>query len=126
MAHTKSQGSAKRTVNIVGKRRGVKRFGGQKVNAGEIIVKQVGTKFHPGKNVGMGKDFTIFSKIEGIVGFRRMTGSHKTQKYVDVIMETEGEAKVTKKAVVKKSVAKKTETVKATKTATKKTITAKK
>lgn len=85
MAHTKSQGSAKRTVNVAGKRRGVKRFGGQKVNAGEILVKQVGTKFHPGKNVAMGKDFTIFAKIEGIVSFRNMTGVHRTQKFVDVL-----------------------------------------
>jgi large subunit ribosomal protein L27 len=85
MAHTKSQGSAKRTVNIIGKRRGVKRFAGQLVKSGEILVRQLGTKFHPGKNTAMGKDFTIFSKIGGTVKFRRMTGFHRTQQYIDII-----------------------------------------
>ncbi|MCP4669988.1 MAG: 50S ribosomal protein L27, partial [Desulfobacula sp.] len=52
-------------------RRGVKRFGGENVVAGNIIVRQVGTKIHPGNNVGMGKDYTLFSKIDGVVTFER-------------------------------------------------------
>lgn len=85
MAHTKAQGAAKRTINIIGKRRGVKRFGGQFVKNGEILVRQVGTKFHPGKNVGMGKDFTLFAKSDGYVSFRRMTQYHRGQKYIDIL-----------------------------------------
>lgn len=85
MAHTKSQGAAKRVVNVVGKRRGVKRFGGQVVRNGEILVRQLGTKFHPGKNVGMGKDYTLFAKADGVVGFRNMTGFHRGRKFIDVV-----------------------------------------
>lgn len=87
MAHTASVGSVNRTVNVIGKRRGVKKFGGEFVKAGNIIVRQVGTKFHPGKNVGMGKDYTIFSKMAGYVFFRRMVGSKRGQKYIDVVAE---------------------------------------
>ncbi len=88
MAHTKSQGAASRTVNVAGKRLGVKRFAGEKVNQGTIIVRQKGTKFHPGRNTQMGRDFTIFASSDGVVGFRNMTGHHRTQKYVDVNQET--------------------------------------
>ncbi len=87
MAHKKAQGAANRLVNVAGKRLGVKRFGGEKVNQGEIIVKQKGTKYHPGKNVGMGRDFTIFSKMDGVVSFRRMKEFHRGQNYVDVLPE---------------------------------------
>lgn len=87
MAHTKSQGAAKRIVNLAGKRRGVKRFGGQTVKNGEILIRQVGTKFHPGKNVGMGRDYTLFAKTDGVVNFRAMTGHHRGQKFVDVIVQ---------------------------------------
>lgn len=85
MAHVKQQGAANRIVNIDGKRRGVKRFGGEQVSAGSIIVRQKGTKFHVGKNVGMGRDFTIFAKIDGKVKFRPMSKFHKGQSYVDII-----------------------------------------
>lgn len=85
MAHTKSQGAAGRIVNVPGKRRGVKKFAGEKVVTGNIIVRQKGTKFHPGKNVDMGRDFTIFATSEGVVSFRQMTGSKRNRKYVDVI-----------------------------------------
>jgi large subunit ribosomal protein L27 len=71
MAHKKGQGSSRNGRDSNGQRRGVKRFGGEVVGPGHIIVRQVGTKFHPGLNVGMGKDFTIFSLIDGKVQFDR-------------------------------------------------------
>jgi len=71
MAHKKAVGSSRNGRDSRGQRRGVKRFGGQRVKAGNILVRQVGTKFHPGINVGMGKDFTLFAKIDGIVRFER-------------------------------------------------------
>jgi len=70
MAHKKAGGSTKNGRDSNPKRRGIKVFGGSKVNPGGIIVRQKGTKFFPGSNVGMGKDFTIFSLIEGVVQFR--------------------------------------------------------
>ncbi len=69
MAHKKAGGSSKNGRDSKGQRRGVKRFGGQAVRAGNIIVRQLGTKFHPGKNVGMGKDYTLFALTDGIVKF---------------------------------------------------------
>lgn len=87
MAHSAATGSAKRTVDVPGKRLGIKRFGGQKVNAGEIIVRQRGSQFYPGKNASIGRDFTIFAKEDGYVHFRRMTGYKRTQKYVDILPE---------------------------------------
>ena len=71
MAHKKSGGSSGNGRDSAGQRRGVKRFSGQIVKAGSIIVRQVGTKIHPGNNVGMGKDYTLFAKINGIVKFER-------------------------------------------------------
>lgn len=85
MAHTKSQGAANRTVNVAGKRLGIKRFGGEFVHSGTIIVRQKGTKFHPGKNTGIGRDYTIFSTAEGKVSFRNMTGFSRNKKFVDVL-----------------------------------------
>lgn len=69
MAHKKGQGSSRNGRDSNGQRRGVKRFGGELVHAGHIIVRQVGTRFHPGVNVGMGRDYTIFSLITGRVQF---------------------------------------------------------
>lgn len=69
MAHKKGQGSSRNGRDSNGQRRGVKRFGGQLVTAGSIIVRQLGTKFHPGKNVGQGKDYTLFALTEGRVKF---------------------------------------------------------
>jgi large subunit ribosomal protein L27 len=77
MAHKKGQGSSRNGRDSNAQRRGVKVFGGQTVNAGTIIVRQLGTKIHPGKNVGLGKDFTIFSKIDGIVQFERFGKDRK-------------------------------------------------
>ena len=69
MAHKKGQGSIKNGRDSNSKMLGVKRFGGQTVTAGSIIVRQRGTKFHPGKNTGLGKDFTIFALKDGVVKF---------------------------------------------------------
>ena len=71
MAHKKAGGSSRNGRDSAAQRRGVKRFGGQFVRAGNILVRQVGTKFHPGQNVGLGKDYTLFAKIDGIVRFER-------------------------------------------------------
>lgn len=69
MAHKKAGGSSRNGRESHSKRLGVKRYGGQLVNAGEIIIRQRGTQFHAGDNVGMGKDHTLFAKIEGKVNF---------------------------------------------------------
>ncbi|MFO7321008.1 MAG: 50S ribosomal protein L27 [Chloroflexota bacterium] len=74
MAHKKGGGSSRNGRDSNSQRLGVKRFGGEYVIPGNIIVRQRGTKFHPGKNVGIGKDHTIFAKIEGYVVFERMRG----------------------------------------------------
>lgn len=71
MAHKKAAGSSKNGRDSNGQRRGVKKFGGERVTAGNILVRQVGTKLHPGNNVGMGKDYTLFALIDGVVTFER-------------------------------------------------------
>jgi large subunit ribosomal protein L27 len=71
MAHKKGQGSSRNGRDSNAQRRGVKRFGGQKVTAGSIIVRQVGNKYHAGKNVGQGKDYTLFALTDGEVMFDR-------------------------------------------------------
>jgi large subunit ribosomal protein L27 len=71
MAHKKGEGSVKNGRDSNSKRLGVKIFGGQPASAGSIIVRQRGTEYHPGKNVGVGKDFTIFALTEGLVEFRK-------------------------------------------------------
>lgn len=78
MAHKKGQGSTTNGRDSIGKRLGVKRFGGEAVTAGSILVRQCGTKWHPGSNVGVGKDYTLFSKIDGIVKFESK-GKSKTK-----------------------------------------------
>jgi large subunit ribosomal protein L27 len=74
MAHKKSGGSSSNGRDTIGKRLGVKKFGGEQVVPGNIIVRQRGTKWHPGKNVGLGRDFTIFAVAEGHVEFKTSTG----------------------------------------------------
>jgi large subunit ribosomal protein L27 len=69
MAHKKAGGSSRNGRDSAGQRRGVKRYGGENVRAGNILVRQLGTKFHPGKNVGMGRDYTLFALIDGLVTF---------------------------------------------------------
>ena len=77
MAHKKAGGSSKNGRDSNAQRRGVKINGGQKVRAGNIIVRQLGTRIHPGENVGMGKDYTLFAKIDGLVAFERLGRSRK-------------------------------------------------
>ncbi|MFO7737230.1 MAG: 50S ribosomal protein L27 [Desulfatiglandaceae bacterium] len=77
MAHKKAGGSSRNGRDSAGQRYGVKRFAGQSVRAGNILVRQKGTKFHPGENVGLGKDYTIFAKIDGIVAFERFGKQRK-------------------------------------------------
>lgn len=77
MAHKKAGGSSRNGRDSNGQRRGVKRFGGQAVSAGSVLVRQLGTKVHPGNNVGMGKDYTLFAKTDGVVRFERMGRDRK-------------------------------------------------
>jgi large subunit ribosomal protein L27 len=69
MAHKKAGGSSRNGRDSGGQRLGIKRFGGEQVQAGSILVRQIGTRIHPGENVGMGRDYTLFAKIEGIVKY---------------------------------------------------------
>ena len=71
MAHKKGQGSTQNNRDSAGRRLGVKKFGGEVVIPGDIIIRQRGTKVHPGTNVGMGKDHTLFALVEGVVTFER-------------------------------------------------------
>jgi large subunit ribosomal protein L27 len=71
MSHKKAAGSTKNGRDSNAQRRGVKKFGGENVLAGNILVRQIGTKIHPGNNVGMGKDYTIFAAIDGVVAYER-------------------------------------------------------
>jgi len=71
MAHKKGQGSSRNGRDSNAQRRGVKRFGGEQVQAGNILVRQVGNKFHPGKGVGQGSDFTLYALVSGAVKFDR-------------------------------------------------------
>ena len=80
MAHKKGQGSSRNGRDTEGKRLGVKRFAGQSVVSGNIIVRQRGTKFHPGRGVGLGRDFTIFATQDGIVSFVEKMG----RRYIHV------------------------------------------
>ncbi len=77
MAHKKAGGSSRNGRDSIGKRLGIKRFAGQFVRAGNILVRQRGTKIHPGANVGVGKDWTLFAKIDGIVVFERLDKKRK-------------------------------------------------
>lgn len=86
MAHKKAGGSSRNGRDSAGQRLGVKRFGGEHVISGNIIVRQRGTKFHPGENVGMGKDHTIFATVDGKVAFR--TGL-KGRTFISVVPAAE-------------------------------------
>ena len=77
MAHKKAGGSSKNGRDSNAQRRGVKRYGGQIVKAGNILVRQLGTRIHPGTNVGMGRDYTLFAKIDGVVCYEKMGRSGK-------------------------------------------------
>jgi large subunit ribosomal protein L27 len=88
MAHKKGQGSSRNGRDSPGQRRGVKIYAGQEARAGNIIVRQLGTRIHPGLNVGMGRDYTLFAKIDGTVRYERMG---KDRKRVSVYPQTTSE-----------------------------------
>lgn len=85
MAHKKAGGSSRNGRDSESKRLGVKRYGGQLISAGEIIVRQRGTHFHPGENVGMGRDHTLFARAAGRVNFR--LHGPKGRKYISVLTD---------------------------------------
>jgi large subunit ribosomal protein L27 len=84
MSHKKAGGSSRNGRDSAGQRYGIKRYAGQKVRAGNILIRQKGTSIHPGENVGLGKDYTIFAKIDGIVAFEKFA---KKRKRVSVYAE---------------------------------------
>jgi len=77
MSHKKAGGSSRNGRDSAGQRYGVKKYSGETVKAGNILIRQRGTQFHPGENVGLGKDYTIFAKIDGKVTFERFTKNRK-------------------------------------------------
>ena len=77
MAHKKAGGSSRNGRDSIGQRRGVKRFGGQIVRAGNILVRQLGTKIHPGTNVGLGRDYTLYAKVDGVVTYENFGRNRK-------------------------------------------------
>jgi large subunit ribosomal protein L27 len=77
MAHKKAGGSSRNGRDSAGQRFGIKRYAGEKVRPGNILIRQKGTKIHPGVNVGLGRDYTIFSKIDGVVTFEKLGSSRK-------------------------------------------------
>ena len=81
MAHKKAGGSSRNGRDSAGRRLGVKKFGGEKVRAGNILIRQRGTKWHPGSNVGRGSDDTLFSLIDGVVKFERMRARNVVSVY---------------------------------------------
>ena len=84
MAHKKAGGSSKNGRDSQGQRRGIKVYGGQQVRAGNILVRQLGTRIHPGDNVGMGKDYTLFATADGVVSYERLG---RSRKKVSVVAE---------------------------------------
>ncbi len=82
MAHKKGQGSTQNNRDSAGRRLGVKKYGGESVVAGNIVIRQRGTKVHPGKNMGMGKDHTLYALVDGVVVFER---KDKKRKQVSII-----------------------------------------
>jgi large subunit ribosomal protein L27 len=94
MAHKKAGGSSRNGRDSAGQRLGVKLFGGQKIAAGNIIVRQRGTEFHPGENVGMGKDHTLFALTDGQVAFKK---GFKRRTFVSVVTAAQPAAKIAAK-----------------------------
>jgi large subunit ribosomal protein L27 len=86
MAHKKAGGSSRNGRDSAGQRLGVKKYGGEQILSGGIIVRQRGTEYHPGKFVGMGKDHTLFAKVDGVVQFH---GGLKNRRYVSIIPAAE-------------------------------------
>ncbi|EGJ50310.1 50S ribosomal protein L27 [Desulfocurvibacter africanus] len=85
MAHKKAGGSSRNGRDSQGQRRGVKRYGGQQVLAGNILVRQVGTTIHPGINVGMGRDYTLFAMVDGVVKYEKYTRKNKVKTRVTIV-----------------------------------------
>ena len=85
MAHKKAGGSSRNGRDTAGRRLGVKAFGGESVIAGNIIIRQRGTKVHPGTGVGIGRDHTIFATVNGVVSFRRTKGDKQTVSVVPAV-----------------------------------------
>ncbi len=85
MAHKKAGGSSRNGRDSAGQRRGVKRFGGQHVLAGNIIIRQLGTTVYPGENVGMGRDYTLFAKVDGVVKYEKYTRKRRVLKRVSIV-----------------------------------------
>ena len=83
MAHKKAGGSSKNGRYSNAQRRGIKRYSGEAVNAGNILVRQLGTRIHPGSNVGMGKDYTLFSLVDGVVTYERLGRNRKKVSVYD-------------------------------------------
>jgi large subunit ribosomal protein L27 len=77
MAHKKAGGSSRNGRDSAGQRRGVKRFAGQEVRAGNILVRQLGTVIHPGSNVGLGRDYTLFALVDGVVAYENFGRDRK-------------------------------------------------
>lgn len=90
MAHKKAGGSSRNGRDSAGQRRGVKRFGGQQVVAGNILVRQLGTKFHPGEGVGMGRDYTLFALVDGVVKFEKYLRNKKVKTRILVLPAATG------------------------------------
>ncbi|MFP4084609.1 MAG: 50S ribosomal protein L27 [Desulfonatronovibrio sp.] len=85
MAHKKAGGSSRNGRDSQGQRRGIKKYGGQAVRAGNILIRQLGTKIHPGENVGMGRDYTLFALIDGQVKYEKYTRQKKVRTRVSII-----------------------------------------
>jgi large subunit ribosomal protein L27 len=85
MAHKKAGGSSRNGRDTAGRRLGVKAFGGEAVIAGNIIIRQRGTKVHPGTGVGIGRDHTIFAVVNGVVTFRRTKGDRQTVSVIPAV-----------------------------------------
>ncbi len=84
MAHKKGSGSSRNGRDSISKRLGVKRYGGQFVRAGHILVRQRGTKFKPGRNVGVGRDYTLYAKVDGVVRFETIAGGRKRVSVIPI------------------------------------------
>lgn len=85
MAHKKAGGSSRNGRDSAGQRRGVKVYGGQSVVAGNILIRQLGTVVHPGANVGMGRDYTLFAKCDGVVKYEKFYRKRRVQKRVSIV-----------------------------------------
>ena len=85
MAHKKAGGRSRNGRDSAGQRRGVKVYGGQAVVAGNILIRQLGTVVHPGANVGMGRDYTLFAKCDGVVKYEKFYRKRRVQKRVSIV-----------------------------------------